>query len=167
MWWEGMWFFQTHSREQGSLFWVIVSMYLLWWEGGVWLFQTHRREQGSLFLVILAMNSNLTGRGGGGLYDSFRHTVENKDHCFELLCILMRWEGGGGLKGSFRHITENIEQGSVFLVIVAVYHDVLGRGIWFFVYCREQKSLPSDFLYVLWCHGKRGGVRYGSLRHIV
>ena len=26
-----------------------------------------------------------------------------------------------------------------------------------FVYCREQKSLLSDFLYVLGCDGKKGG----------
>ena len=63
------------------MFLVVVSMYLLSWEGGAWLFQTHRREQRSLFLVIFAMNSYLIGRGG--LYDLFRHTVENKDHCFE------------------------------------------------------------------------------------
>ena len=50
----------------------------------MWFFQTHGREQGSLFLVIFAMNSNLIGRGGG-VYDSFRHTVENKDHCNSVL----------------------------------------------------------------------------------
>ena len=54
--------------------------------------------------------------------------------------------GRGGGVGFFQ--AHYREQGSVFLVIVAVHYELLGRGIWFFVYCREQKSLPSDFLYV-------------------
>ena len=33
--------------------------------GGVCFFQTHSRDQGSLFLVIFAMYSNAMGRGRG------------------------------------------------------------------------------------------------------
>ena len=38
--------------------------------GGVCFFQTHCREQGSLFLVIFAMYSNAMGRGVMFLSDS-------------------------------------------------------------------------------------------------
>ena len=60
----GVCFFQTHSRDQGSLFLVIFAMYF-YVIGRVRFFQTHCREQESLFLVIVAMHSDLTGRGGG------------------------------------------------------------------------------------------------------
>ena len=66
----GLCFFQTHSRDQGSLFLVIFAMYFKVIEERVRFFQTHCREQESLFLVIAAMHSDLMGRGGG--YGSFR-----------------------------------------------------------------------------------------------
>ena len=66
---RGVCFFQTHSRDQGSLFLVIFAMYFKVIEERVRFFQRHCREQESLFLVIVAMHFDLIGGGG---YGSFR-----------------------------------------------------------------------------------------------
>ena len=67
---RGVCFFQTHSRDQGSLFLVIFAVYFKVIEERVHFFQTHCREQESLFLVIVAMHFDLMGGERG--YGSFR-----------------------------------------------------------------------------------------------
>ena len=116
----------------------------MWWEGGgVCFFQTHCREQGSLFLVILAMYSTVMGRG----YVSFRLIVENKDHYFSDISHVFKCDGkGGGVCFFQTHCREHVP---LFLVILAMYSNVMGRGgrvCFFQTHCREQGSL---FLVIL------------------
>ena len=74
-----------------------------------------------------------------------------------------------GKGGGARVLSGTSEQGSVFLVIVAVHYDVLERGIWFFVVENKNHFLVIFSIYSdVTGSGAGGGVlRYGSLRHIV
>ena len=67
--------------------------------------------------------------------------------------------GGGArvLSGTYREHRTRI---SVSCDCCCAMHYVLGRGIWFFVYCREQNSLPSDLNFSMYSDvtGRGGGV---------
>ena len=74
--------FRHICREQGSLF-LSDCCYVFWYVmGRMWFFQTHRREQGSLFWVIVAMHSDVMGRWGMALSDtSYRTRITVLSDC--------------------------------------------------------------------------------------
>ena len=89
MWWEGMWFFQTHmplgEKKDHCFEWLLLCIQMRW-EGEYGSFRNKTWTLGSLFLVIVSMCIQIWWEGG---YCSFRNIIENKDHyrISEIFCV--------------------------------------------------------------------------------